>query len=65
MRRNRFVPALCGAREMDLDEALCDDNEIEEAYLSEKLLVRLRRMDKYEIFTFKTGTKFNLKPIQL
>ena len=52
---SRFIPWL--AKELDLDVNKSDDNHIEENYLSEKLLIRLRRMDKYRIFHFKYDKK--------
>ena len=48
---NRFIPWI--PKKMILDQTVYDDNKIEEQYLSEKLLIRLRRMDKYRIFHFK------------
>ena len=52
---NRFIPWF--AKELDLDVNKSDGNHIEESYLSEKLLIRLRRMDKYRIFHFKYDKK--------
>ena len=52
---NRFMPWI--PKKMILDQSVYDDNKIEEEYLSEKLLIRLRRMDKYRIFHFKYDKK--------